>query len=105
MLHMPLTNSHLLAAKQKPYQKAYLLTTFFFNSGKSQENGPVDRRRKKDKTERAMGVSKKNKTGDRKVESNDSPEIQDRGEISHTSLVSVQGCVRILTAGSDISRG
>ena len=26
MLHIPPTNSHLLAAKQKPYQQAYLLT-------------------------------------------------------------------------------
>ena len=35
-----------------------------------------------DKTERVTGLGKKNKRGDSKVESNDSPEIPDRGETS-----------------------
>ena len=33
---------------------------------------------KHDKTERARGLGRKNKRGDRKVESSDSPEIPDR---------------------------
>ena len=38
---------------------------------------------KKDTAERIRGLSaQKNKTGDSKVESNDSPEIPDRGETS-----------------------
>ena len=38
MLHIPPTNSHLLAAKQKPYQQAYLLTKNIEEfSGKSLE--------------------------------------------------------------------
>ena len=38
MLHIPLTNSLLLAAKQEPYEKAYLLTKNIEDfSGKSSE--------------------------------------------------------------------
>ena len=47
-------------------------------SGQSLENGPVGRQ--KDKAERAMKVGRITKRGDSKVESNDSPEIPDRGE-------------------------
>ena len=36
--------------------------------------------RKMTKTERARGLGRKNKRGDRKGESNDSPEIPDRRE-------------------------
>ena len=39
----------------------------------------MDNSKKNDKTERARGLGRKNKRGDRKGESNDSPEIQDRG--------------------------
>ena len=49
-------------------------------SGQSLENGPVGRQ--KDKAERAMKVGRITKRGDSKVESNDSPEIPDRGETS-----------------------
>ena len=38
--------------------------------------------RKNDKTERARGLGRKNKRGDRKGESNDSPEIPDRRKTS-----------------------
>ncbi len=38
----------------------------------------MDHQQKNDKTERARGPGRKNKTGDRKGESNDSPEIPDR---------------------------
>ena len=38
--------------------------------------------RKNDRTERARGLGRKNKRGDRKGEPNDSPEIPDRGKTS-----------------------
>ena len=67
MLHIPPTNL-LLAAEQEPYKKAYLLTKNIEEfSGKSFEE---------------WASRQKNKTGDSKVESNDSPEIPDRGETS-----------------------
>ena len=56
----------------------------YFLGGKSQENGQGGRKEKKkktDKTERAMGVGRRTR-GDSKVESNDSPEIPDKGETS-----------------------
>ena len=75
MLHIPPTNLLLLAAKQEPYKKTHLLMknieTF---SGKSLEEKTS--RQKKNQTKQ------KNKRGDSKVESNDSPEIPDRGETS-----------------------
>ena len=57
MLHISPTNYHLLAAKQMPCQKAYLLTKNFddFSGGKSQKNGLVSetkkRRKKREKKE------------------------------------------------------
>ena len=60
MLHIPPTNYHLLAAKQQPYQKRKVLRH--------------DRK--------SNGSRQKNKRGDGKVESNDSPEIPNREETS-----------------------
>ena len=68
-LHIQPTNYHLLAAQQEPYKKAYLLMNCFGEfSGekKSHKNGQWHNRN-----------SKKKKNGDRKAESNDSPEIPD----------------------------
>ena len=77
MLHIPPTNL-LLAAKQEPYKKAYLLTKNIEEfSGKSSE-GPAGRKRKDRKGNRTT----QNKRADSKVESNDSPEIPDIGETS-----------------------
>ena len=42
----------------------------------------MDQQAEKDKTERFNRTKQKNKRGDSKVESNDSPEIPDRGETS-----------------------
>ena len=51
MLHIPLTILLLLAAKQEPYKKAYLLTKNIEEfSGKS--SGKWTSRQKKDKAER-----------------------------------------------------
>ena len=79
MLHIPPTNCLLLTAKQEPYKKAYLLTKNIEEfSGKSLE-GPAGRKREDRKGNRTR---QKNKRGDSKVKSNDSPEIPDRGETS-----------------------
>ena len=78
MLHIPPTNCLLLTAKQEPYKKAYLLTKnieeFF---GKSLEERASMQKRLDRKGNR---IKQKNMRGDSKVESNDSPEIPDRGE-------------------------
>ena len=76
-LHIPPTNYPLLAAQQEPYEKAQLLMkNIWVFWKKSQENGPLakwlDRKSKR--------TGQKNKSGDRKGESNDSPEIPDKGE-------------------------
>ena len=42
----------------------------------------MDHQQKNDKTETARGLGRKNKSGDRKGESNDSPEIPDRRKTS-----------------------
>ena len=78
MLHVPLTNLLLLAAKQEPYKRAYLLTKNIeeFSGKKVQKKGPVGRKSNSNRTRQ------KNKREDSTVESNDSPEIPDRGETS-----------------------
>ena len=79
MLHTPLTNLLLLAAKQESYKRAYLLTKYTEEfSGKSSE----ERTSRQKKIEKVTGLGRRNKRGDSKVESNDSPEIPDRGETS-----------------------
>ena len=80
MLHIPPTNLLLLAAKQEPYKKAYLLPKNIeeFSGKKAQKNGPAGR--KKDR--KSNRTPKKNKRSDSKVESKDSHEIPDRGETS-----------------------
>ena len=80
LLHIPPTNLLLLAAKQEPYKKAYLLKKnieeFY---GKSLE----ERTSRQTKYDRKVNRTRqKNKRGDSQVESNDSPEIPDRGETS-----------------------
>ena len=80
MLHIPPTNCLLLTAKQEPYKKAYLLTKNMEEfSGKS-----LEKRASRQKTIDRKGnrSRQKNKRGDSKVESNDSPVIPDRGETS-----------------------
>ena len=80
MLHIPPTNSLLLAAELEPYKKAYLFTKNIEEcSGKSSEE-----RTSRQKTIRQKGnrTRQKNKRGDSTVESNDSPEIPDRGQTS-----------------------
>ena len=58
MLHIPPTNLLLLAAKQEPYKKAYLLTKkteeFFRKSSRKWTRG-----QRKDKTERATELGRR----------------------------------------------
>ena len=68
-LHIPLTNLLLLAVKQEPHKKDYLLTKKFRRMDKQAE--------KKDK--KSNRIRQKNKKVDSKVELNNSPEIPDRG--------------------------
>ena len=76
MLHIPPTNLLLLAAKQGPYRKTFLLTKIIEEfSGKS--SAEWTSRQKKDKKERVKGLGRR--TRDSKVESNGSPEIQAGG--------------------------
>ena len=80
MLHIPPTNCLLLTAKQEPYKKAYLLTknSEKFSGKKFRRKG---QQAENDNTE-GKRTRQKNKRGDSKVESNDSPVIPDRGETS-----------------------
>ena len=74
MLHIPPTNLLLLAAKQEPYKKAFLLTkNIKVFSRKSSEEWTSRQQKKKDR--KSNRTRQKNKRGDSKVESNDSPEI------------------------------
>ena len=81
MLYIPPTNFLLLAAKQEPNQKDYLLMKNTEEvSGK--KSGECASRQEKRRDRKSNRTQKKNKWGDSKVESNDSPEIPDRGETS-----------------------
>ena len=72
MLYIPPINLLLLAAKQEPYKKAYLLKKNIEEfSGQLAE-----------KDRKSNRTRQKNKRGDSKVESNDSPEIPDRRDTS-----------------------
>ena len=92
MLHIPPTNSLLLAANQEPYKnkkKGYLLTKnigIIFRKKFRRMNQQAEKRedRKSNRTRQ------KNKRGDSKVESNDNHEIPDR-ERHQTSPASLWG--------------
>ena len=96
----PPTNLLLLAAKQEPYKKAYLLmkNTKEFSGKKVLKNGPAGRKRQDRKCNRTR---QKKKRGDSKVESNDSPEIPDRGR-HQTSLASLPGVSEVTIIKSNI---
>ena len=71
MLHRPPTNCLLLAAKQEPYKKAYLVTKKLEEfSGKSLGEW-ASRQKKEDRN--SNRARQKNKRGDSEVESNDTP--------------------------------
>ena len=81
MLHIPLTNLLLLAAKQEPYKKNPTLSLRFFCKKFNRMDQQAEKRKKR--TDRKSNRTRqKNKRADSKVASNDSPEIPDRGETS-----------------------
>ena len=82
MMHIPPTNLLLLAAKQEPYEKAHFLTKNIEEFSGKKVRGMDKQAEKKPKNRKSNGTRQKNKRGDSKVESNDSPEIPDRGETS-----------------------
>ena len=89
MLHLSPINYHLLAAKQEPYKKAYLLTKTVeeFSGGKNQKNGSV--KHEKDKTERAMGVGRGTREETVNWNKMTAPRFQRGGR--HTSPASLRG--------------
>ena len=98
MLHIPPTNYHLLAAKQELYQKAFfkrkILKNFLEKIGKWLVSGRKwasrqGKRRRRSRDRKSNGSRQKNKKGGGKAESNDSPEIPDKGEdMRHPGLPS-----------------
>ena len=79
VLHMPPTNLPLLTAKQELHKKAYLLTKNIEEFSEKSSGEWTSRQKRKKKDKKSNRTRQKNKRGDRKVESNDSPEIPDRG--------------------------
>ena len=79
MLHIQPTNLLLLAAKQEPYKKAYLLMKtigrIFWKKCRR-----MDQQAEKRSDRKSVRTRQKNGRGDSKMESNDSPAIPDRGE-------------------------
>ena len=59
MLHIPLTNLLLLAAKEEPYKKADLLTTKIEEFLGKSSGEWTSRQKKKDKTERVIGLGRR----------------------------------------------
>ena len=85
MLHILPTKHHLLAAKQEPHKRDYLLLVFMKNieefSGKSQGNEPSAEKGQ----HRAKGPGRRTREEIVKWNRNDSLEIPDKGETSDIS--------------------
>ena len=78
-LHIPRANLLLLAAKQESCKKAYLLANNIEEfSGKKLRRKDQQAEKKQDR--KGNRTRQKNKRGDSKLESNDRPEIPDKGE-------------------------
>ena len=78
MLHIPPTNLLLLAAKQEPHKRVYLLTKNIGRIFWKKFRRMDQQAEKKDRKSNRSGP--KNKRGDSIMESNDSSEIPDRAE-------------------------
>ena len=89
MLHIPPTNLLLLAAKQEPYKKAYLLTKHIEEfSGKG--SGEWTSRQKKEKTERVIVLGRR--TREEIVKRNQMTALRfQTGGRHQTSLASLRG--------------
>ena len=81
MLHITQTNLLLLAAKQEPYKKAYLLTK---NIGRIfwKKFRRMDQQAEKDKTERVTGLGRRTRAEIVKWNQMTALRFQDRGETS-----------------------
>ena len=91
MLHIPLTNSLNLTAKQKPYKKAYLITKNIPDfSGKSLE----ERASRQKKTERVTGLGRRTRQETAKRNQMTALRFQTGGR-HQTSPDSLQGRTRI----------
>ena len=80
MLHIPPTNLLFLAAKQEPYKKPISSRKYWrilWKKFRKKDQKAEKKRRKKDR--KSNGTRQKNKRGNSKVESNDSPETPDGG--------------------------
>ena len=83
MLHISPTNLLLLAAKQEPYNKAYLLTKNIEEfSGKKFRR--KDQQAEKDKTERVAGLGRRTREEIAKWNQMTALRFQSRGETSDT---------------------
>ena len=76
MPHIPPINLLLLAIQKSLSLNEKYWRFYFLSSGEW-----TTRQKKKKKRQKSNRTRQKNKRGDSKVESNDSPEIPDRGEI------------------------
>ena len=79
MLHISPANLLLLAAKREPYKKAFILTKNI-EEFSEKSSGEWASRQEKKHDRKSNRTRQKNKKGDSKMESNDSPEIRDREE-------------------------
>ena len=70
---IPLANLLLLAARQEPYKKAYLLTKNIGRIFWEKFRRMGHQAKKRDKTEESNRTRQKNKRENSQVESNDSP--------------------------------
>ena len=82
ILHIPPTNLLLLAAKQEPYKKSPSLNEKYWKNFLEKKFRRMDQQALKRQDIKSNMNRQKNRRGDSKVESNDSPEIPDRGETS-----------------------
>ena len=76
-LHIPPINYHLLAAQQEPYKKSLTLNKKYL-SFLEKKSGEWTIRKKLQDRKSKRTRQEKNKRGDRKGKSNDSPAIPDR---------------------------
>ena len=93
MLHIPLNNLLLLAAKQEPYKKAYLFMKNIEELSRK-SSGEWTSRQKKDRTERVIGLGRRTKEKIVKWNQMKALRFQTGGR-HQTSLASLRGLGRL----------
>ena len=82
-LHIPPTNYHLQDPQQEPYKKSLILMKNVSEfSGEPSWEWTISKTIQNRKSKRTSLTRQKNERRDRKAESNDSPEIPNKGEAS-----------------------